>query len=173
MNEDDCSDDELMWPPVAEADVDLILAIAYLAADPSLFRLHHTAWSKLTVPGSCEGGLSLVEELRQKSGRICDPFIDQAIELIAEDIASPGLSEGISNVLIDAPMPVDDGTDEQQRVIRLCELFQGCAWELVAMFACELVSLSKNIPDAPPSSCVDPVSRKRFLVHQLVAYYPA
>ncbi len=167
---------ETIWPPVAEQDTALLSAVVQLTADPHLFALHVKAWKNVHTVDTPPDTLSLLKELRQKSGTVTQPFIDEALSQLDSCIGTTNMSKILDPILIHPSIPTEDGTDETEHEIRAMELFRGCVWELVAMFACELVALSESPteehPARPPSSCLDPMIRSQFLRKHLVAYWP-
>jgi hypothetical protein len=155
---------ELVWPPCIDGDQLLVSAVVSIVGDQRLFGSHNEALERLNRPSTgIDGECSLVDELRRKSGKVSEPFIEEALKVF-DARGTADLAITLSHILLSTHVPSSDGTDETEHEIRSIELYMGCVWEIAAMFACELVSILRADAIPPPSSCLTPVDRARYIL---------
>ena len=179
-----CDDEswECVWPPEVTSNKALVSRVIEVITETP--HLHRAAWhvvSQVTGRG-IDPNFTLLGELRDKSGLMSQPFIDEAVSRLFEDpdlIGSPQLGVEIASILgSDNPEPDDrspsssidydeeDIRDDALKDRRALELFKGCVWELAAMFCVHLISIRRT-PDPlsrPTSSCYEPTDRAHFIL---------
>ena len=135
MDEEECW--ELVWPPSLVDDKELIGNLLELIQDQCKFDQHEAAWKYVCNPTSgLNGDMSLLDELREKSGKVCEPFMNEIISNVFGQIGTQQfgrLVEEIFNYSI--PNNDHDENDEQTLEIESMKLYQGVTWELVAIFS--------------------------------------
>lgn len=172
MSEDDESW-ECIWPPEITADTSFVKCVISVLMRPELFKSHNKAWvlvSQRTGVG-LNSRLTLLQELKDKGGRISEPFIDEAVDGIFSDPSVRGtaaLASKVGDILLSSPScgfehnGDDEMFEDSLRDSRADDLYRGCVWEISAMMATCLIGLEEGSARIP-ASCLEPTDRARFI----------
>lgn len=180
MNEHgSCEDEswECIWPPEVTEDMALVKIVVGILKDPSFHASHERAWAALNLPDlGIQPGLTLIEELQEKSGTMVQPFIDLAVDNLFSPLVlgSRSLGEEAETVLLgnheadefeSSSLSEDDLLEASLRDKRCLDLYRGCVWELCAMFTAHLLAIARGVEcdDRIQASTYEPADRAMFI----------
>lgn len=164
---------ECIWPPEITADTSFVKRVINVLMRPELFKVHSKAWVLVSQQKGVglNSRLTLLQELKDKSGRISEPFIDEAVDRIFSDPSIRGtsaLASTVGDILLSSPScgvernGDDDMLEDTLRASRADDLYRGCVWEISAMMAACLIGLEQGSARIP-ASCLEPTDRARFI----------
>ena len=157
---------ECIWPPQLTSDEVLFEKVMKIISESMIYHL--TAWQALNATKGLgiHPELTLVEELRELSGGISGPFIDEALKFFSDShlLGTCQFDTELRDVLLAQPTCEQENEDEQLRDTQSLQLFQGCVWELCIMFSVCLLNCVEQNTDRLPSSCYEQSDRSRYIL---------